>query len=72
VDKIHLAQDRVQWVCSCEHGNTPSCSIKGMEFLDKLSDLQIEKDLARQLHSHTWVIYSLNVKLKITFAVIIL
>jgi hypothetical protein len=24
---------------SCEHGNETSCSIKGREFLDKLSDL---------------------------------
>jgi hypothetical protein len=31
---IHLAQDRDRWRGSCEHGNEPSGSIKGGEFLD--------------------------------------
>jgi hypothetical protein len=26
------------WMDSCEHGNEPSGSIKGRQFLDKLSD----------------------------------
>jgi hypothetical protein len=33
VDLIHLAQDWVQWNTG-EHGNEPSNSIKGGEFLD--------------------------------------
>jgi hypothetical protein len=39
VNPIHLAQDRGQWAGSCQHGNEPSGSIKGGEFLDYLSDL---------------------------------
>jgi hypothetical protein len=35
VDWIHLAQDRGQWGGGCEHGNEPSGSIKGGEFLDR-------------------------------------
>jgi hypothetical protein len=31
---------------SCEHGNEPSCSIKGGEFIDLLSDCQLLKDSA--------------------------
>jgi hypothetical protein len=34
MDWIHLAQDRSQWLSSCEHGNEPSGSIKGGEYLD--------------------------------------
>jgi hypothetical protein len=37
VDWMHLAQDRPV-VGSCEHGNKPSGSISGGEFLDSLSD----------------------------------
>jgi hypothetical protein len=33
VDWMQLAQDRNQWR-ACEHGNEPSDSIKGGEFLD--------------------------------------
>jgi hypothetical protein len=28
----------------CEHGNEPSCSITGGEFLDQMSDHQLLKD----------------------------
>jgi hypothetical protein len=38
VDWIHLAQDRGPVAGSCEHGNEPSVSIKGGEFLDWLND----------------------------------
>jgi hypothetical protein len=34
VDWIHVARDRDQWRGCCEHGNEPSGSIKGGEFLD--------------------------------------
>jgi hypothetical protein len=35
MDWMHLAQYRDQWRAgSCEHGNGPSGSIKGVEFLD--------------------------------------
>jgi len=37
VDWIHLAQDRNQWVCSCEHGNENPGFTKGKEF-DQASD----------------------------------
>jgi hypothetical protein len=30
----------------CEHGNENSCSIKGEEFLEQLSDYQLFKDSA--------------------------
>jgi hypothetical protein len=33
LERIHLAQDR-QAAGSCEHGNEPSGSIKGREFID--------------------------------------
>jgi len=33
VDWVHLAQDRGSVVGSCEHGNTPSGSVKGREFV---------------------------------------
>jgi hypothetical protein len=35
---IHLPQDKNQWPGSCGHGNEPSGSIKGGEFLDSLID----------------------------------
>jgi hypothetical protein len=38
VDRTHLAQDRVQVVGFCEHGNEPLGLIKDREFLDQLSD----------------------------------
>jgi hypothetical protein len=39
MDWIHMAQDREEPVVgSCEHGNEPSGSIKGGEFLDWMSD----------------------------------
>jgi hypothetical protein len=44
-----VAQDRDQWMRrgSCEHGNEPSGSIKGVEFLDWLSDCKLlKKDYA--------------------------
>jgi hypothetical protein len=34
VDWMHLAQDRGPVVCPSEHGNEPSGSVKGGEFLD--------------------------------------
>jgi hypothetical protein len=37
VDRIQLAQHRIQWQ-TCENGNEPLCSIKGWEFFDQLSD----------------------------------
>jgi hypothetical protein len=37
VNCMHLAWDRDTVVGSCEHGNKPSGSIKGREFLDKVS-----------------------------------
>jgi hypothetical protein len=37
---MYLAQDRDQWQALNEHGNEPSASIKGREFLDLLSDSQ--------------------------------
>jgi hypothetical protein len=33
VDWIPLAQDRDQWPGPCEHGNEPSGSVKGGNFL---------------------------------------
>jgi hypothetical protein len=41
VTKSHKAPRT--WTASCEHGNEPSGSIKGGEFLDKLSDCQLLK-----------------------------
>jgi hypothetical protein len=41
VDWIAVFQDRVSGVLSCEHDNEPSDSIKGREFLQKLSDYQL-------------------------------
>jgi hypothetical protein len=37
LDRIHLAQDRDQWRKSCDHDNESSGTIKGEEFLNKLS-----------------------------------
>jgi hypothetical protein len=34
MDVIVLTQDRNQWRVSCEHGNEPSGSVKGSEFLE--------------------------------------
>jgi hypothetical protein len=34
VNWIHLAQGRDEWGSSCEHGNDPSGSTEGREFLD--------------------------------------
>jgi hypothetical protein len=34
VDWMHLAKDGGKWRGCCEHGNEPSGSIKGGEFLD--------------------------------------
>jgi hypothetical protein len=49
VSWIHLAK-----IGSSEHGNEPSCSIKGKEFFDKLSDYKlINKD------SYPWFLLSL-------------
>jgi hypothetical protein len=38
VDLIHLAQDRDQWLGPSEHSNEHLGSIRGREFLYKLSD----------------------------------
>jgi len=38
MDWIHLVLDRDQFWGFCEHGNEPSGSLKGGEFLDWLSD----------------------------------
>jgi hypothetical protein len=35
---IHVTQDKVQWQLFCEHGNKPSGSIKGQEYLDHMKD----------------------------------
>jgi hypothetical protein len=41
---IHLAKDRGLWWVLVTHGNEPSGSIKGGEFLDKLSDYKLLKN----------------------------
>jgi hypothetical protein len=38
VEWMYRAQDRVPVADCCEHGNEPSGSIKGGEFLSQLSD----------------------------------
>jgi hypothetical protein len=43
MDWINLAQDRSIVVGSCECSNELSCSIKGREFLDQLSNYQFLK-----------------------------
>jgi hypothetical protein len=41
VNWMHLAQYRDQWQYLYEHGNEPSGSIKGREFIDRLWDYQL-------------------------------
>jgi len=37
---VHLAQDRDQYLVCCKHGIEPSGSIKGSDFLERLSASQ--------------------------------
>jgi hypothetical protein len=37
-DWIQVAQNKAPLVVSCEHGNEPSGSLKGGEFIEQLSD----------------------------------
>jgi hypothetical protein len=47
MDRIYLAQVRVWWWGSCEHGNEPLGYMKGSEFFDQQSGYQLcRKDLA--------------------------
>jgi hypothetical protein len=48
---------------SCEHGNKPSGSIKGEEFLDKLNDLSHSQESVPKPLLHTFRITQLCLKL---------
>jgi hypothetical protein len=55
----------------CEHGNEPSCSIKGGEFFDKLSDFKVLKNgfspWSQLIYSFTYQDYQTYFILSIKF-----
>jgi hypothetical protein len=58
---MHMAQDTDQWLCSCEHSEEPSGSIKGRKFLDQMSDYHLFKKGSAPLNQSVSCNYDLQI-----------